>query len=153
MFISPYLLNAFFYCKNQCYIQKNKLAISEHENIYIGNIYDSELDKVKFDGFEIDEVNIKYKIIYEYKKTCENRKGNQAQLLYYLYLTRNIYIGFKGILKCIETKEEVEVIYDQFEVQKMLNILDKIKNLDYFDKTLTNSSKCEKCGLYDYCHS
>lgn len=153
MFIQPYLLDAYLYCKNKCYIQKNKLATSEHENIYIGNLYDSELKKVKFDGFELDEINKQKKIIYEYKKSCSNLEGNKLQLLYYLYLTRDIFIDFKGVLKCIEDKLEIDVLYDNYEVEKLLIVINEIKELNKFDVTLTNNLKCEKCGLYDYCHS
>jgi len=153
MFIHPYLISDFFYCKNRCYIQKNKLATSKHLNLSIGKLYDEDLKKIKFRDFELDEIDIQNKTIYEYKKSCSNKKGSKFQLLYYLYLTRNIYINFKGCLKCIEDNSKEYVFINKKNLEELLTIINLIKNLNFFDISLINNKKCDKCGLYDYCHS
>lgn len=153
MFISPYLINAFLYCPNRCFILKYKLAESEHINMYIANLYDDDLDKVRFNDFEIDSIDKEQKIIYEYKKTCSNFEGNKFQLIYYLYLTKNIYKNYFGVLICIETETENKVYLNNETEEILLSILDKIEKLNTFDTSLLKKDKCQECGLYDFCHA
>lgn len=151
--IPPYMLASFLYCENQAYLKKNNLSSTNHINITIGNIYDEENKKIKFDGFEIDEINNKEKLIIEYKKSCENKEGSLIQLLFYMYLTKNIFKGYRGKLVCIESKE---VFYIKLTKEKEKYLLENIKllmELNYFDKNLINSTKCTECSQYDYCHS
>lgn len=153
VFVNPFLIQSYFYCHNKVYIEKNKLSISEHENLFIGKLLDEENNKIKFDNFEVDEIDLKNKYIIEYKKSCSNFEGNKYQLLYYLYLLKNIYTDFKGKLVCIENKKEYIIEKTKLEEDKIKIILKNISNIDVFDISLLNNGKCEKCGYYEYCHS
>lgn len=151
--IHPYLVQSFFFCKNQTLIAKNRLYTSQNKQLYIGKIIDSENDKVVFDSFEIDSIDHKQKIIIEYKKSCSNKEGSLFQLIYYLYLTKDIYKNYKGKLICIENKKDFLIELNQKNKEELFNIIDKINNLNHFDNSLIDEEKCLSCGYYDYCIS
>lgn len=152
MFIKPYIINSYFYCKNRVYIELNSISKTEHENVSIGKVLDESNNKIKFDGFEIDGIDLKNKLIIESKKSKSNFDGNKYQLIYYIYLLKHIYKDFNGKLIFKNNNEEILIEYNKEEELKLLLILEKIKEIKNFDINLINSNKCELCGYFEFCH-
>jgi len=151
-FINPYLIQSYFYCENKVFIEKNKINVPKHSNIDIGNMYDEDLKKVKFEGFEVDEINKKLKVIYEFKKRYSNPKGNKYQILYYLFLTKKIMKNYIGVVKYIENKIEIKYKLNKKTEKKLLDIINKIQEINDFNHKLINSNKCINCGQNDFCN-
>ncbi len=152
--LEPNLIKEYFYCHNRLIVKD--LQKSFNKFIAIGNIYDkNNLNKIKLGNFEIDEIDYNNKLIIERKKRISNSEGSKFQLLYYLYLTKNIYKKFSGLLIGIEDNKKYSIILTQQKEKELLIILDEIKSImlrGKFNNNLLIESKCRNCGMYDFCN-
>lgn len=152
--LEPNLIKEYFYCHNRLIVKD--LQKSFNKFIAIGNIYDkNNLNKIKLGNFEIDEIDYNNKLIIERKKRISNFEGSKFQLLYYLYLTKNIYKKFSGLLIGIEDNKKYSIILTQQKEKELLIVLDEIKSIMLrceFNNNLLIESKCRNCSMYDFCN-
>lgn len=152
--IEPNLIKEYFYCQNRLIVKD--LNKSYNKYIAIGDIYDKEnFQKIKFGNFEIDEIDFNNKIIIERKKRISNFEGSKYQLLYYLYLTKNIYKDFIGMLIGIEDNKKYLFKLTKEHEKELLIICNNIYNIlneKKFNNNLLIESKCKNCGMNDFCN-
>lgn len=149
--ITPYQLSDYIYCRNKIIIERNQLDFSEDQNIKIGSALDSDNKKIKISNFEIDGIDLKNKFIIEKKKTLKQKDSIEFQLLYYLFLTKNIYPGFKGKAEDYNGNYFI-VDYDE---NKLLNKLQEMEQFIFdnkFDNSLLNQKKCDNCRFFYFCN-
>lgn len=150
---TPSLLNDFIYCKNRIFWIFNEITNIENSNILLGNILEDNSTKIKFNGFEIDKIDIKNKCIIEYKKNYDF-EGNEYQILYYLYLLKFIYPNYKGKLLFHENSKEKIVTLNKNSEEKLIK---KIKEYDFFIKNIKYDEKikgkiCKGCRFEELCN-
>lgn len=133
----------------------NKVNNPFNGDIYIGKELDKSNTKVRISNFEIDKIDHKNKFIIESKKSNSNKEISKFQLLFYLFLTKNIYKNYRGKLIFIENNSE-EIIELDIENEKdliiKLNKLNFFYKKPYFDINLLNQNKCQKCSFFELCH-
>lgn len=158
MFIKPHLIKEYFFCKYILFYYKNNYKFNQ-DNYHLieGKFLEKDINNnISFIFFKIDEIDNKNKIIYERKKSFSNKEGSKYQLLYYLYLTRNIFKNYFGILETYNKKYSEKVELNEDNIKLLLKILKDIEeifiNIDRnFLPEKHMSVKCEQCSFNDYC--
>lgn len=158
MFIKPYIIKEYFFCKYILFYYKNNYKFNQNNfHLKEGKLYDEEINKnISFDFFKIDEIDYKNKIIYERKKSFSNQIGSEFQLLYYLYLTKKIFPNYIGVLETYNKKINVKIILTKEKEEKLLLILKEINNIyininKNFLPKKELKDKCKECNFNDYC--
>lgn len=154
----PHLIKEYFYCKYILLFYKNNFKFNQNNyHLIEGKFLDKVNNKeINFGFFKIDEIDFKNKIIYERKKSLKNEKGSEFQLLYYLYLTKNIFHNFHGILETYDRKYIKKIYLDD---EKELKLLEIIHDIEKIYKNIENNflpekiidNKCKECSYSDYC--
>lgn len=154
----PHIISEYFYCKYKLFFYKNNYKFNQkNHHLVEGKFLDEVNNKeINFGFFKIDEIDFKNKIIYERKKSFKNEKGSEFQLLYYLYLTKNIFLNFNGILETYDAKFTKNIDLNTENEKKLIEIITDIeeiyKNIDNnFLPEKIKDDKCKQCSFSDYC--
>lgn len=162
MNVNGTLINYYFHCKRQCYLNGNRLNLEDNsELVKIGKaIHEEKSEKsmnseIAIDNIKIDRLTSEY--VTEIKKSDADIEAAKWQLLFYLKILKSKGVIRKGRLECIEKnkKDKTIVIYElseevEKELDKYINEIEQLLSEDKIPEVI-KSSKCKKCAYYEYC--
>lgn len=155
------LINYYFHCKRQCYLQGNKLNLEDNsELVKIGRALHDEKDnginsELAIDNIKIDKLTDKY--LVEVKKSDADEEATKWQVYYYLYILKKKGIIRTGKVEYIEKNRSCSTIYYELtdEIEKQILILEKEIEELIKSKTIPppiRKRHCSKCAYFEYCY-
>ncbi len=152
-------IHYYFICKRKLWLFSHQISYEDESDIVLqGKI----LHETSYQGAKSKEVLIDNLIkidimddlyIGEVKSSSKMIEADYAQLLYYLYVLKQMGINRKGKIHYPKEKrvEEVELTEDDLEkIESWLSDISKIISLDKPPKKSRNSC-CKKCAYYSFC--
>lgn len=153
------LLGDFLYCKRKFFlITKGVQSPEKNDDLIIGklidkNSYPREERDVVLGRNIIDFIGDDGKI-HEIKKSSSYIETHRMQLLYYLYVYKQMYgRQIEGVLNFPEERKKVEVILDDKEEKRIEDTLNEMKSVENgsFAPEISPMYKCRKCSLLEIC--
>lgn len=160
-------INYYFHCKKQLWFAAHNICMEqESEDVKIGkilteNTYEREKHEIEIIN-ELEKAAIKIdfidqnKTIHEIKKSKRFDKCHEYQLLYYIYIFKNIKIkNVQGIINYPKIRKTIKIQLTkqkEQEIKKIIKDIEKIissKLIPIIEKT----KKCFKCSYNDLCNS
>lgn len=92
--------------------------------------------------------------VREVKISSKMKNADKMQLLYYLYVLKNMGIEKKGTLNYTKEKKVEEVILGKEEekaIEEILDGIEKVLKMKYPPKA-KKYPYCSKCSYYEYCY-
>lgn len=147
--INGSLINAFYYCKRECWLLFNRINLEDSSpDVRMGKIlHELKEDKnseVSINGIKIDK--IKKSFLIEYKKSNTNIDAAKMQVLLYLYILKEKGIELKGKIEFLEKQRESPIIIELTQEEE-LNLICTIKNIEKLiqEKNPPEFFKTKKC--------
>lgn len=151
----------YFVCKRKLWFFSNNLNMEfDSDLVGIGKLIDETTYARERKNILIDEnINIDFlkdwEIIHEVKKSKKMDEASKWQLKYYIWVLRNKGVDIKkGVLDYPLLRKREEVFLNEEEEQKMLIILENIKDIIWQTKApdKINKSMCKKCAYFELCY-
>lgn len=161
MNINGTIINYYFHCKRQCYLNGNRLNMEDNsEQVKIGKAIHEERaenknnTEIAIDNIRLDKLTKEY--LTEVKKSDADAEAAKWQLLYYLKVLKNKGVIRKGKLEFAEkNKKDKKIIIIELtdevekELDKYIDEIEQLLNQDRIPECI-NKSTCKKCAYYEY---
>lgn len=163
MNINGTIINYYFHCKRQCYLNGNRLNMEDNsEHVKIGKAIHEERaenknnTEIAIDNIRLDKLTKEY--LTEVKKSDADAEAAKWQLLYYLKVLKTKGVIRKGKLEFAEkNKKDKKIIIIELtdevekELDKYIDEIEQLLNQDRIPECI-NKSTCKKCAYYEYCY-
>lgn len=161
MKITGVMIYYYFICRKRLWYFISGINMEDtSQDVKIGKLIDENTySREKRKQILVDEkINIDFledwKIIHEVKKSDKLENASIWQIKYYLYVLKELDIDVEmGILDYPSLRKRRKVYLEDGDVEKIEEIMEKIKSLKLMDKPETTKKKgyCNKCSYYDLC--
>jgi len=161
--ITGYLVNAFYICCRKLWLFAHEINPStENPYLEIGTLIGEETYKrekkeihignMKIDIIKREKDNV---VVAEVKKSSKGEEAAKMQLLFYLYQLKGKGVEVKGELLIPKEKKRVEVVLNDENERKLLQDIEKIKNIISQDKPpeKVKNHFCRNCAYDEFCWS
>lgn len=150
------LIEYYNHCQRQAWLFYNKINLEDNdENVRIGKILHeiNKIDDLLIEDIKVDKITKSY--VVELKKSNADVNATKQQLLFYLYKLRQKGIHKKGLIKFLDTKEEIEILLTPETEKELISTMQRLKKLVIETTPPSQTLKinqCKRCAYYSYCY-
>jgi len=148
----PHLIEAFFFCKREFYLEILGLYNQDEKTVAIGRAYHENKTKDHNYPIKVDKIDWKRGLIIELKK---KEISDSAILQTYLYLKKmqDYNQGIKkAVITSIEKHKKIELNYPNEKYEQMLkDIFNEVNAMNTIPNRKPKKSMCGRCSLFEYC--